>query len=235
MLLRRITKHVTEQNWFAVFIDFLIVVVGVFIGIQVANWNDDRKLLQKEQQILKTLQEDFLAHEKTLIERTERAKRLRDDCVELRELTRANEDPQDKKMVKTYIVSCLSTSWGRPPPASYTELMESGSLSLLSSKALRKAIIEYGQANALWRNVSGRVEAQNSEHSKFRQAIKIAKNEIDVPREVIVNSIEYDWELMQQADVSIGTVVRMHSDQYHGHQRDLTSVKKILEELDKEE
>ena len=40
MLLRRITKHVTDQNWFAVFIDFLIVVVGVFIGIQVANWNE---------------------------------------------------------------------------------------------------------------------------------------------------------------------------------------------------
>ena len=39
MLLRRITKHVTDQNWFAAFIDFLIVVVGVFIGIQVANWN----------------------------------------------------------------------------------------------------------------------------------------------------------------------------------------------------
>ena len=39
MLLRSITKHVSDQNWFAVFIDFLIVVVGVFIGIQVANWN----------------------------------------------------------------------------------------------------------------------------------------------------------------------------------------------------
>jgi hypothetical protein len=40
MLLRRITKHVKNENWFAVFIDFLIVVVGVFIGIQVANWNE---------------------------------------------------------------------------------------------------------------------------------------------------------------------------------------------------
>jgi len=40
MLLRRITQHVRDQNWFAVFIDFLIVVVGVFIGIQVANWNE---------------------------------------------------------------------------------------------------------------------------------------------------------------------------------------------------
>ena len=42
MLLRRITQHVKEQNWFAVGLDFIIVVVGVVIGIQVANWNDNR-------------------------------------------------------------------------------------------------------------------------------------------------------------------------------------------------
>ena len=40
MLLRRITEHVRHQNWFAVWIDFAIVVVGVFIGIQVSNWNE---------------------------------------------------------------------------------------------------------------------------------------------------------------------------------------------------
>jgi len=39
MLLRRVTNHVQNQNWFAVFIDFIIVVIGVFIGIQVANWS----------------------------------------------------------------------------------------------------------------------------------------------------------------------------------------------------
>ena len=43
MLLRRVTKHIKEQNWFAVGIDFVIVVIGVFIGIQVANWNDVRQ------------------------------------------------------------------------------------------------------------------------------------------------------------------------------------------------
>jgi hypothetical protein len=30
---------VKEQNWFAVFLDLAIVVFGVFIGIQVSNWN----------------------------------------------------------------------------------------------------------------------------------------------------------------------------------------------------
>ncbi len=43
MLLRRVTQHIKDQNWFAVFVDFFIVVVGVFIGIQVNNWNESRK------------------------------------------------------------------------------------------------------------------------------------------------------------------------------------------------
>ena len=42
MLLRRITEHVKDQNWFVVGLDFIIVVVGVFFGIQIGNWNDDR-------------------------------------------------------------------------------------------------------------------------------------------------------------------------------------------------
>ena len=44
MLLRRITEHVKAQNWTAVALDFAIVVIGVFIGIQVSNWNDTQKL-----------------------------------------------------------------------------------------------------------------------------------------------------------------------------------------------
>ena len=55
MLLRRITKHVTDQNWFAVFIDFLIVVVGVFIGIQVANWNAEKQQQETVDNYLKSI------------------------------------------------------------------------------------------------------------------------------------------------------------------------------------
>jgi len=40
VLFRRVIEHVSAKNWFAVGIDFVIVVVGVVIGIQVANWND---------------------------------------------------------------------------------------------------------------------------------------------------------------------------------------------------
>lgn len=36
MILRRISEHVRAQNWFAVGLDFLIVVLGVFVATQVA-------------------------------------------------------------------------------------------------------------------------------------------------------------------------------------------------------
>jgi hypothetical protein len=39
MIPRRVVDHVRRQEWTAIFIDLVIVVVGVFIGIQVANWN----------------------------------------------------------------------------------------------------------------------------------------------------------------------------------------------------
>jgi hypothetical protein len=42
MLLRRVIEHVREQNWTAIAIDFVIVVIGVFVGIQVANLNEAR-------------------------------------------------------------------------------------------------------------------------------------------------------------------------------------------------
>ena len=59
MLLRRITKHVREQNWFAVALDFFIVVIGVFIGLQVSNWNEANNLAAREAVILEQLHTEF--------------------------------------------------------------------------------------------------------------------------------------------------------------------------------
>ncbi len=42
MILRRVIKHFRNQEWTAIFLDFLIVVVGVFVGLQVQNWNEQR-------------------------------------------------------------------------------------------------------------------------------------------------------------------------------------------------
>ena len=52
MIFRRIKAHVAKEDWFAVFIDFIIVVFGVFMGFQVQQWNQERGDRQLEQQYL---------------------------------------------------------------------------------------------------------------------------------------------------------------------------------------
>ena len=42
MILARITRALKEQNWFAVTLEFLIVLAGVVIGFQVSAWNERR-------------------------------------------------------------------------------------------------------------------------------------------------------------------------------------------------
>jgi hypothetical protein len=59
LILRRVTEHVRTQNWTAVFLDFVIVVVGVFIGIQVSNWNDTRAFDARETGLLVELRSEL--------------------------------------------------------------------------------------------------------------------------------------------------------------------------------
>ena len=42
MLLRRFAKHLKTQDWTAITIEFGIVVLGVFVGLEVQNWNQSR-------------------------------------------------------------------------------------------------------------------------------------------------------------------------------------------------
>ncbi len=73
MILRRVIEHVREQNWTAIWIDLVIVVVGVFIGIQVANWNEERIERSLEATYLSRLAED-----------------VRSDIVEIDEINRVS-------------------------------------------------------------------------------------------------------------------------------------------------
>ncbi|WP_100259604.1 hypothetical protein [Qipengyuania seohaensis] len=71
VFLNRIAAHLRDQNWFALVAEFLIVVSGVFLGLQAANWKEARQEREDEAKILTRLQ----AETGTLLEavRQERA------------------------------------------------------------------------------------------------------------------------------------------------------------------
>ncbi len=61
MILRRVIQHFRKQEWTAIAIDFLIVVVGVFVGLQVNNWNAERGERAREAHYLARIAVDLRA------------------------------------------------------------------------------------------------------------------------------------------------------------------------------
>lgn len=59
MILRRLTTALRKQDWVTVVIETLIVVFGVFIGLQVNNWNEARAEWAEETELLKALQQEI--------------------------------------------------------------------------------------------------------------------------------------------------------------------------------
>ena len=61
MILRRLSQSLKEQNWTAIVIEFILLVSGVFLGIQVANWNAERVDASRATAYLERIRDDINA------------------------------------------------------------------------------------------------------------------------------------------------------------------------------
>jgi len=59
VILARLAKAIREQNWFTALVEIVIVVIGVFIGLQANNWNEARADRQREAGYLQGLAQDI--------------------------------------------------------------------------------------------------------------------------------------------------------------------------------
>ena len=59
MFLRRIVENLKSQNWTAIGLDLGIVMIGVFIGTQVSNWNQERLEKRETEQLLLELRPEL--------------------------------------------------------------------------------------------------------------------------------------------------------------------------------
>jgi hypothetical protein len=144
MLLRRVTEHVRDQNWFAVFIDFLIVVIGVFIGIQVANWNAQRLAAEEEQAIVQRLAIEFREVQRQVSREIDSEMARLDRLVNLISFIDSGE-PATMQLSEAS-QALIEMPYQRPPPsmpATLTELLATGRLWRISDSEVRRELQSY--------------------------------------------------------------------------------------------
>jgi hypothetical protein len=155
VILRRVMQHVRDQSWFAVGIDFVIVVVGVFIGIQVANWNDVRKERMAEQRYLVELARDLTADVAELQrgKRHNLARLATSEAILLAVdpdyqrpgfIPLVSEEPLPNPSFSGYTYAALTATF-TVVGTDYTfdELVQSGQLGVLSDRALVNRLAAY--------------------------------------------------------------------------------------------
>jgi len=166
MILRRVIEHVKEQNWTAVALDFFIVVVGVFIGIQVANWNEargDRALGEDYvQRLTADLERDFVATSDIL----NYYQAVRDSIVEADRLLSTDDGDARQLVIAAYRASEFAST--PPNRATWDQIVSSGHLGLLPDGAVGSDLSEYYTFDESNAATIGRVEG-----SSYRQAVRM--------------------------------------------------------------
>jgi hypothetical protein len=149
MILRRLVDGVREQNWFLVVLEVLIVVVGIFIGLQVNDWSDERIDRADEQAFLFALHGDLLLSDDLSRRLRERRLLKLDTLMDASDVlfgrSDRNEFSQEECMALggshfyNFIVSDLS---------SMSELISAGRMHIIRNQDLRSALFDLQQKKA---------------------------------------------------------------------------------------
>ena len=174
MLLRRITKHVKEQNWFAVILDFLIVVVGVFMAFQVQNWTAEHERGQLEASYVARLHEEVVMLQNSRAIILPAREKWARGLISASQVIFSKEDRdlttlECESIVHSYIVTNPTDDL-----ASLIELQGSGQLALFRNAQVSQALRQYLLIRSRARDANAGVESYIGNLStKYSQLIRV--------------------------------------------------------------
>ena len=143
MLIRRLASALKNQDWATFVIEFFLVVAGVFIGIQFANWNDERNLRLQEGEVLVSLSGDL---EEAIPAFNETILSLQDQRARQNELAEViqgrREKPDAAQLDRLILDSIYFMRLPKPRRASIDELASSGRINIIDDVAIREQILK---------------------------------------------------------------------------------------------
>jgi hypothetical protein len=141
MILRRLTQSLKDQNWTAIVIEFVLLVTGVFLGIQVSNWNqsqaDVRLGRDYVRRLIHDLDKDRIATGSELAYYTAVLHSVR----ETDELLRAANP--DARMLISSAYRASEVTYTAPVRATWDQIVSSGHLGLLPTNAVESSLSLY--------------------------------------------------------------------------------------------
>lgn len=153
-MIRRIRAHAAKQDWFAVTVDLVIVVIGVFLGIQASNWNQDRQDRAEARELRRQIVENLKANEADLTSRSSYYGQVQKHAMAaLKALNRPNVRDDKDFLVDAYQASQV---WRRQfETTAFEEWANSGSLARKVGDAEARAAISAYSVTANGFEVTG--------------------------------------------------------------------------------
>lgn len=149
MLLRRFLLHVQSANWFAVFLDFVVVVVGLFIGLQIDTWWEGQRESRLEGAYLIEIREDFELNKSNLEASIANLESIVRSVLALHDAAAADASPMSVADLNREFTAVSSMPTFIPINRAFTNLTGSGDLRLIRSLALKNALADYYAAAEL--------------------------------------------------------------------------------------
>lgn len=149
MILRRFMKHVTDQNWFAVGLDVLVVITGIFVGLQVTDWNQARKDKNLEQVYINRLALDASKNVATLERLAGLHQGVRQDVNRVASFLALDEwDDEAHEVIKKQRLMWNALPFADLQSGAWDELVSSGRLVLIQDDDLRSQLQQAYASNA---------------------------------------------------------------------------------------
>jgi hypothetical protein len=154
MILRRVIQHFRNQEWTAIAIDLVIVVVGVYIGIQAQAWNVQRENRQIENRYLLNLHDEILS---MIDNDRDRVAAEQDELEAMMSVVKQLAEPSEYKPLSTEHCRAITSSHifvgSIFVPPTIAELLSTGRLQLIENNALRSEMVSFSQAVESYRQL----------------------------------------------------------------------------------
>lgn len=142
MITSKIIKHLKRQDWGAALIDFIVVVLGIFVAIQVNSWNEERVDKLKERRILEQLYSDFSQNVENINSMATFHKNKAKDLDYVIDMVATDKIDLDSKRAREALMSMFQMPPISVSMGTYKSLIATGDIRLIQDPQLKTQLIE---------------------------------------------------------------------------------------------